>query len=158
MARGNFSRRIVVAQDPARVWETVTDVKRVASWITVVGSVVEEKRLSRYQAILEDRIGPFRLHAELLMVVDELVEGKRLVVRGEGRDRQIGSRLAMRAGLSVHELNGVTALDLEADYEVTGKVASLGDATIRRKAARIVDEFFVSVEAQLGGVDGGGAV
>lgn len=157
MARGEFTRRITVTQDPAYVWQMVTDVTRVASWISVVGSVVEDEPLARYRAVLEDSMGPFRLQAELSIVVDELAEGERLVVRGAGRDRQIGSRLAMGASLSIREVPGATAIDLEAQYEVTGRVASLGDATIRRKAAKIVDEFFDNAEAQLGGVDAGTA-
>jgi carbon monoxide dehydrogenase subunit G len=155
MARGEFARRIVVAAPPARVWETVIDVQRVASWIGVVGSVEEEEPLARYRAVLEDTLGPFRLRAELAIAVEELVEPRRLVVRGEGRDRQVGSRLVMRAGITVLELADGAVIDLEAEYEVTGRVASLGDATIRRKAARIVDEFFASAEAQLGRVDAG---
>lgn len=152
MARGEFERSITLSRDRADVWNTITDVKQVGSWISIVDSVVEEVPLERYTAVLEDRLGPFRLRADLQIAVSELNEGSRLEAEAEGIDRQIGSRLAVTASLGLEESDEGTVLHLFARYEVTGKVASLGDSAIRRKAAKIVGEFFSNAGRELGAI------
>lgn len=155
MARGEFERSLLVPSDPGSVWETITDVDLVVSWLSVVRSVTEEERLRRYTAVLEDRVGPFRLKADLSISTDEVQEGERLVAHAEGQDRQVGSRLRVEASLALSDSPDGTRLDLKASYEVTGRVASLGDSTIRRKAATLVEEFFSNAELALGGASSG---
>lgn len=156
MARGEFERSLLVASDPESVWKTITDVDLVVSWLSVVRSVTEEERLRRYTAVLEDRVGPFRLKADLSINTDEVKEGEHLVARAEGQDRQVGSRLRVEASLTLCDAPDGTRLDLKASYEVTGRVASLGDSTIRRKAASLVEEFFSNAELALGDASGTG--
>jgi carbon monoxide dehydrogenase subunit G len=49
-----------------------------------------------------------------------------------------------------------TALAVEADVEVLGKVATLGQFVVKRKAQEVVKQFTRNIEAELGPVPVGG--
>lgn len=118
------------------------DVERVAGWVGLIGEVRELSPMSRYRAELTDRVGPFRLRADLDIRVREVEEGSRVVLEAEGEDRQVRSRLKLHLDLHVRDGGEAsTDLRLEGRYEVTGRVATLGASMIRHKAEKILDRF-----------------
>jgi uncharacterized protein len=147
--RQEVGERVRLAGDREVVWETVGDVPTVLSWISIVGAAEEIEPGSRYRAVLEDRLGPFRLRADLDIQVSEREHGRRIRARGDGEDRQISSRLIVEVELVLHEEAGGTVVDVHGSYEVTGRPAALGASSIRKKAAKILAEFFSSAERAL---------
>lgn len=145
----DFTRRLNVAADPDRAWKTITDVPRLVDWISVLESARVESELERYGAVLADRIGMFSLRADLDIRVLEVAVGERIRVRAEGEDRQVGSRIVVEAALALEPGEADTTVALDGRYEVTGRVATMGSSTIRRKAAKILDEFFASLQREL---------
>lgn len=136
------------------VWRTVSDITTVLSWISIVGAAEEVEPDRRYRAVLQDRLGPFRLRADLDITIDERVEGSRIRARADGQDRQIGSRLIIDVTLALADGDGAVAVDVGGSYEVTGRPATLGAGSIRRKAATILSEFFTNAERSLAGEGG----
>lgn len=62
------------------------------------------------------------------------------------------SRIAVSAVLALSEdSNGGTAIEVEGSYQVTGRVAGMGGGVIRKKAERILGEFFQHAGDELGG-------
>ena len=150
--RQEFQESVRLAGDGQAVWETVSDIPTVLSWISIVGEAEELEPGSRYRALLQDRLGPFKMRADLDITVLEREEGRRISARGDGEDRQIGSRLIIEVELVLAgEDAGVTAVDVHGSYEVTGRPAALGAGSIRKKAAKILAEFFESAERALAG-------
>ena len=147
----SFERHLDVSASPDQTWSTVTDVHKVASWVSVVGSVEEIERLSRYTALLADRLGPFSLSADLDVQVTDVDEGKFISFRAEGEDRQVSSRIQIAASMTLEPSDTGTSVAVSGTYEVGGRVAALGASTIRSKAAKILDEFFGAAERELGG-------
>jgi len=147
--RQEFRETVRLVADRQAVWKTISDVPSVLSWISIVGCAEEVDPGHRYRAVLEDRLGPFRLRADLDVSVLERDEGRLVRARGEGEDRQIGSRLIIDVVLTLSEHDGATAVDVHGSYEVTGRPAALGAGSIRKKAARILAEFFGSAERAL---------
>lgn len=148
--RETFTRGLEVPRAADEVWHTLLDVPRVASWITIVGAVEEVTPLERYRAVLEDRLGPFRLRADLDIRVTGLEPGRRVTARASGEDRQVASRIAIEATLTTQARPAGTAVALEGYFEVTGRVAALGAASIRKKAERVLEDFFGRAAASLG--------
>lgn len=144
-----FSRRFVVASGSEKVWRTLLDVTRVASWITIVGAVDEVSPRERYRAVLEDRMGPFRLHADLNIEVIELLEGSHIKAAAAGEDRQVGSRISVEGILRTATEDDCTTIALDGSFEVVGRVATLGAGSIRKKADRILEEFCQNATAHL---------
>lgn len=149
MAIESFERELVVSAPPGRIWETVTDVNRVASWVSVVGAVSEIEHLARYSAVLTDRLGPFALKADLDVEVTELDEGRSISFRAEGEDRQVSSRIQVAASMRIDPTDTGTTVAVSGTYEIGGRVAALGASTVRSKAAKILDEFFSAAEREL---------
>jgi carbon monoxide dehydrogenase subunit G len=117
----------------------------------VVEDAAELTPLARYTAVLMDRLGPFKLRADLDITLSEVVVGQHVAVRAEGEDRQVGSRVVVLAALDLAPgTNGGSVVQVAGSYEVTGKVASMGTGTIRKKADKILDEFFGHLAASLG--------
>lgn len=150
MPRTEFSREVVVAASPEQCWAAVTDVPRLVEWISIVDQAREVEHLARYTAVLADRIGPFKLRADLDITVAEVEEPHRVHARAAGEDRSVGSRLAVDAVLEIEPGDAGTRLRAHGRYEVTGRVAAMGGGTIGKKADRVLDDFFGNAAHDLG--------
>lgn len=150
MASHDFSLSFSVDRTPAECWAVLTDVGHVAQWVSVVGDVTEIATLASYRAVLEDRLGPFKLKADLDITVPAFVTGETITIRADGEDRQIGSRITVDATLTLGDSDGVTDIDVTGRYEVTGRVATMGAGTIRKKADTIIAEFTEAAKRELG--------
>lgn len=128
----------------------MTDVHRVADWVEVVGDVDELEYLSRYRATLTDRLGPFRLSADLDVEVVEADAERLIRFVADGEDRQVASRILIEAQLGLAAGDPGTTVSVEGKYEVTGRVATLGASMIKSKGEKILDQFFTAAENELG--------
>ena len=149
MPSETFQRSISVAASPAHAWDVLTDVARVASWVSIVEGLEELERLSRYSAVLRDQVGPFRLHADLAVRVSDVREGETVTLSASGEDRHVGSRITIRATLTLSPSIDGTSVAVSGNYEVIGRVASLGSGTIRRKADKALEQFFSNAQREL---------
>lgn len=145
----DFARTIEVAANPTETWEAITDVQRVAGWVSVVGGVEEVEHLSRYRATLSDRIGPFQLTAQLDVDVTEATQGSSIRFVADGDDDQVGSRILVEAMLRLAGTGSGTEMHVEGRYQVTGRVATLGASMIKNKGDKILDEFFNTAVEEL---------
>jgi len=144
-----FAKTIHLAASPDAVWDAVNDVHRVASWLSIVREVRDVEPPRRYVALLEDRLGPFAMRADLDLAVERGARWMRVSAAGE--DRQVASRIAATIELGVEPDGAGTSLGVTGRYEVTGRVATLGAGAIRKKGDRILQEFFASAGKELGG-------
>ncbi|TDC47231.1 hypothetical protein E1212_24925 [Jiangella ureilytica] len=152
MPRSEFGRELTVSAPPAQAWETLIDVPVLVSWISVLEQAEEQQHLERYTAVLLDRLGPFKLRADLAITLSDVRTGEHVTVHAEGEDRQVGSRLVVDATLDLEPAGdgGGTTVRVAGVYEVTGKVAAMGGGTINKKAEKIIGEFFSNAEKVLG--------
>jgi len=153
MASEHFTRDLVVDSDPERCWAVLTDVEQVASWVTIAHDVTEIERLSTYTAVLQDKLGPFKLRALLDIRVEVLEDGRRVRMRASGKDVQINSQITVDATLSLRSTeSGGTVVATDGTYQIVGRVAAMGAGVIRKKADKILEEFFMNAAAELSSV------
>ena len=145
----NFAEDVRLAADPGTVWGALLDVQRVASWLSIVRDVKEREPLRRYGAVLEDRVGPFAMRADLDITVTTDEAARRLQVSASGEDRQIASRITASVALAVSADGQGSTLAVTGRYEITGKIATLGAGAIRKKGEKVLDEFFINVAREL---------
>lgn len=151
MPRSEFGRELTVSAAPAQAWATLIDVPVLVSWISVLEQAEEQEHLERYSAVLLDRLGPFKLRADLAITLSDVRTEQHVTVHAEGEDRQVGSRLVVDATLDLAPSgDGGTAVRVAGVYEVSGKVAAMGGGTINKKAEKIIGEFFANAEKVLG--------
>jgi len=152
MAAEKFARTLTVTTDPAQSWEALTDVDRLAGWVSIVHDVKEISRLEKYTAVLQDRVGPFKMHADLDITADVVEAGRHIDIRAGGRDRALDTRIAVAATMKLSDgPDGGTSIEISGDYQVTGKAAGMGAGVIRKKADGIINDFFGSASRELGG-------
>lgn len=150
MPAASFSRELELACPAGSCWATLTDVPTLVSWISVLDEGHEIEPLQRYTAVLMDKVGPFRLKANLDITLTDVQPGSRVRLRAAGEDRQVGSRISVDAQLRLAARDDGTALSVDGSYEVAGRVATLGAGTIRKKADKLLDEFFGNLQRALG--------
>lgn len=130
-------------------WGVLTDVSQVARWVSVVGEVRELEHLSRYEVVLHDEFGPFKLNADLTVEVTDVEEGRSIRFVANGSDRQVSTNISVNARLTLVPSESGTSIEVEGRWTVLGTVATMGGGTIRKKADTIVEEFFTSAAATL---------
>ncbi len=149
MVAENFDHRFDVGRSDVDCWETLVDVARVSSWVSVVSDVTEHDHLAKYSAVLEDRLGPFKLKADVDVSVTSLTEPSSITIRADGEDRQVGSRITVDATLGLQPVDSGCSVSITGRYEVTGRVATMGASTIRQKADKILQEFTEAAKRDL---------
>lgn len=151
MPAAEFNRELVTSASPDDAWRTLTDVPRLADWVSIVSEAKEVAPLEHYTAVLTDRVGPFKLRADLDIRVPEVDPGRAIRVVASGEDRQVASRIAVDATMRLTPTEaGGTAVAVEGQYEVSGRAASMGAGIITQKAKKIIEEFFTRAAAELG--------
>jgi carbon monoxide dehydrogenase subunit G len=148
-----FTKTIDLRSTPQIVWATMLDVRTVASWLSIVRDVRDVDPPRRYAALLEDRLGPFAMRADLEVTVDADEAGRTIHVAAAGEDRQVSSRISATIDLLLQPNPDGTAVAVTGRYEITGKIATLGSGAIRKKGDKILDEFFANLGRALGAGD-----
>lgn len=139
-----------MASPAGSCWKTLTDVPTLVSWISVLDEGREIEPLRRYGAVLMDRVGPFKLRADLDIRLSDVQPGRQARLTARGEDRQVGSTISVEAEMRLGAGDGGTLVSVEGRYEVAGRVATLGAGTIRKKADKILEEFFGHLNEALG--------
>ena len=144
-----FEERIEVQTGKAAVWRFLWDVERVARCMPGCQKV-REVSPERYEVVVEERMGPFKIRFDMEVEVLERREEELVRLQVQGSDRKLGTSSRGELEVRLEGLDsGPTALDIAADIQVTGKVASLRQAAIKRKAQDVVQKFAETLAAEL---------
>lgn len=150
MATEEFTRTLTVTSDVERAWAVLTDAQQIVSWVDIIHSVEEIEHLKSYTAVLEDRVGPFRLRADLSIDATIAAEGRVIEIEAAGQDRSVGSQLRIEARLELTEAAQGSSITVSGEYSVTGRVASMGSGIVRTKGDLAIDQFISNAGQALG--------
>jgi carbon monoxide dehydrogenase subunit G len=146
----HFSEKLEVPAPLVDAWAFIWDAPRLAACLPGCVGVEEIEAGQAYKARFEDHVGPYKVHFDLDIQVKESEPLKRVRILASGRDAKLGvtQRVDLTVALSEAGAAG-TALDVEAEVEVLGKVAALGQFVVKRKAQDVVKQFTRNIEAEL---------
>jgi len=144
-----FTQQITVPVPPARVWAFLWDVERVAACIPGCREARTVEPHRRYEAVVAERVGPFKVSFPLQIEVLEADAPRRLRAAATGKDAALGSSLKMTLDLQLSASDGGTTLALHTDVAVLGKLAALGHSMITRKADEVTAQFAAALRAAL---------
>ena len=144
-----FTREIEVARPPEEVWGFVWDVERVARCLPGCREARTIVPHERYAAIVGERVGPFAVTFPLEIQILEVDDGRRLKAQAAGRDSAMGSSLRVALELSLEPRDGGSVIRLVSDAAVLGKLGTLGQGIIQRKADQIVEQFAAALRQAL---------
>ncbi|MDE2766303.1 MAG: SRPBCC domain-containing protein [Chloroflexota bacterium] len=144
-----LSDEFSVSAPPSEVWRLFWDLPRVARCLPGCESITSTGP-DAYRARVAQRVGPFKVAFDLDLAVQEAVEMERVVVSGGGQDR-MGNRLKLnRLSLELEEApGGGTLVKYGLDFALTGRMATLGNSAVKRKAEETRREFSERIAAEL---------
>ena len=136
-----FEHQISVEAPRKLVWDILLDVPRAA---TCIPGVKDVKALGddRYQGIMEVRVGPIgiNLAGDLTVSIDNVNFKWRL--EGEGRDRRVGGAVRAIIEASLDEPSeGRSELHVTTDLQFMGRLGTMGQPLIKKRAESSVKEF-----------------
>jgi carbon monoxide dehydrogenase subunit G len=99
---------------------------------------------------MADSIGPFKAQFNLDITVQETRPQELIRVRASGEDKRLGTSQQMDVTIALSPLGPrETMLDVTADVQILGKIATLGQFAIKRKAKDVVQQFARNIAAEL---------
>jgi carbon monoxide dehydrogenase subunit G len=125
-------------------------VARVAALIPGCEQVEEREPLALYEAVMKQKVGPFRMEAPAQVRVLEMRAPELLRARAVGRDRITGTVMDVQLDVSLARESGGTRLVVDSTLLVGGRLATLGHAIVTRKAEEMFAEFERRLRAELG--------
>ena len=145
-----LSDEFSVGAPPGEVWALFWDLPRIARCLPGCESI-QSTGADAYRARLVQRVGPFQVAFDLDLAIEEAVEMERVVVSGGGQDR-MGNRLKLnRLSLELEEASGGgTLIKYGLDFALLGRLATLGNSAVKRKAEETRHEFSRRIAAELG--------
>jgi carbon monoxide dehydrogenase subunit G len=146
-----FVDEVTLSTGPARTWETLVDFRRIAACVPGCENVEELEPLAKYRAMMRQRVGPFRLDVPLDIDVHDVVPGETIRARARGRDSLTQTAVNATLTVTLTPAGAGTRLGVVTDLHVTGRVAALGHAVIKRRSEENFAEFARRLRALLDG-------
>jgi carbon monoxide dehydrogenase subunit G len=143
-----YQKRTVLAATPAEIWSLVEDIPSLAT--CVPGLVSFEMRDARhFTSVVALKVGPVQPRFELATELLDLVPERAVTVISEGRDRALDSRVRHRQVVTLDPVEGGTALLIDLELQISGRVATFGQRIIATKAEEFATEVLANVERLL---------
>ena len=146
-----FSTEIPLAAEPSRVWDLLWDVGRVARCLPGAKDVREVTPHQRYEASIDERVGPFTMRFPLQIEVLEADPPRRLKAQASGRDPTLGNSLRVTFELTVQKAGKGSTLAVNAEIEIRGTLAALGQGLVQQKAEGTMTRFADALRRELEG-------
>lgn len=145
-----FEKQVQVEAPRQEIWELLWDVPRVVSCLPGCDAAEIIEPHEHYQATVQEKVGPFKIRIPLDIEVVTNQPPENLVAKANGRDGKLQSHIKIELDLTLVALEPhVTALNVQADVAVLGKLDTLGHSVIVRKGNEIVGQFATALQAEL---------
>lgn len=144
------TQRFTVADSPERVWHLLSDVRAVAACVPGL-ELTDERDDGVYLGRFVVKVGPLtaKLDGEGRLSRDDATSSGR--VEGKGIDKKGGSRAKGTLRYAVASDPAGAAVEIEADFTLSGPLAQVGRTGIVEDVARaLTEEFAGNVSSRLG--------
>jgi carbon monoxide dehydrogenase subunit G len=145
-----FEKQVSVDVPRQAVWDFLWDMARLTPCIPGCAGVEAIEPSQRYQATVQDRVGPFKVRVPLEIEVLAATAPERLMARASGKDTTVQSLVKIAVDLTLRETAPTsTLLQFSADVTVFGKLGTLGHSIIVRRGEAIIEQFATAIQAAL---------
>jgi uncharacterized protein len=145
-----FEELVKVPVSVPEAWDFLWQVKRVAACLPGCRDVVEIEPGKTYKAQFQDSIGPYKANFDLDIVVQETRPQELISLTASGQDKRLGASQQVTMTVRLRPAGEqATILDVAADVVILGKIATLGQFAIKRKAKDTVEKFTRNISAEL---------
>ena len=144
-----FNKEIVVDVPPERVWDVLWDVERIARCLPGCQEAKTIVPHEHYEAVVQERVGPFKVKFPLDIRVLEADAPHHIKAQANGKDSSMGSSMKVTFELALSPTPSGSRIDLAADATILGKLGSLGQGIIAKKADAIIAEFAGAIQREI---------
>ncbi len=144
-----IQQQFTVAAPLDRAWAYLRDVPAVAACVPGVQELTQLDART-YQGSLRVKVGPlgFTLHGKLTeQERDDAAHAAVLLVNAE--DRRLGSAVSATLRMRLRETEGGTAVSLETEANVLGKLGQFGQGVIKLAADNVLKQFVACAQQRL---------
>jgi uncharacterized protein len=144
----DFSRTVEVAAPMADVWALAGDIPAAASCIPGVQEL-EMVGPGEFTCLLVQHVGSVKAKFALRtkLVVDDAT--RTVVTTSDGVDRSLGSTVKATQTFSLSDHGDTTGVDIKADVQIAGRIATFGHRIIATKAEQVTVEAIRNVDMLL---------
>jgi carbon monoxide dehydrogenase subunit G len=147
-----FEKQATVDAPRQTVWDFLWDIPRLITCIPGCEQVTTVEPLKRYQATVQDRVGPFKINVPLAIEVLDATAPERLLMVITGRDPVMRSPLKIDLNLTLDASNEqTTTLHFRTDVTVEGKLGSLGHSAVERRGEAVIEALATAIQSALSG-------
>lgn len=143
-----FRRTVHITAGVPEVWALVDDVPAVAGCIPGLGELEMTGELE-FDCVVKQRVGSVKSSFQLHNVIGDLDPEHGLTVISEGRDVNLNSQVKAKQRFTFSADGDETQIDIVADFQVTGRIATFGHRIILAKAEQVTVEALRNVERLL---------
>jgi len=147
-----FSQTCTIPVARERLWDFLMDVPRVSRCLPGV-EAVQPLEDNSYQGLFRVKLGPISIGLVGRVTIEERSrEAWRAALRADATDRKLGGGMRARARMSLAPAgDAATALTLETDLTLLGKIGEFGQPIIKKKADALLQEFAANIKNALTG-------
>jgi carbon monoxide dehydrogenase subunit G len=147
----HVAHEVALTAAPEALWNLLWDVPRMVGCVPGCVDAKEIEAHRRYTARMQQKVGMISLSVPLEVEIVDAQPRRRLALHARGRDPIVGAEIAMLVTLAIEDRAGGSALRIEADGRVLGKLGALGHEVIQRKAQEALQEFGTCLQQAAGG-------
>ena len=144
-----IEHRITVPAPPERVWAFMMDIPAVSRCVPGVDGVARIDDTT-YSGLMSVRVGPIQIRLDGRVILAERDEPARQARMDlQAADKRVNGAVNAKMRMQLSSVAGgdKTDVQIHTDANVMGKLGELGQAVIRKKADRIVQEFANNLSA-----------
>ncbi len=151
----NFKTETSIAASRQELWSILFDVERVAAMIPGCEEVQEHAFREHYSAVIRQKLGPFKFNMPSEVTVVEYVENERVAVKANGKDKKTGTQALVDLLLVIAdgEPGEGSSLQIDAEIQISGKLATLGFPVVKKRCNEIFSEFEANLKSALEGIN-----
>jgi hypothetical protein len=143
-----FRRNARIDAPVSDVWALVDDIPTAASCIPGV-TEVQMRGEREFDCRVTQRVGSVKSSFGIRAEMADLVPNEQVTIVCEGKDKMLGSNVRATVRFRLGEEGEATAVDIAADFQVTGRIATFGQRIIAAKAEQVVMQSLRNVDQLL---------
>jgi carbon monoxide dehydrogenase subunit G len=126
-------------------WKVLLDIERIAPCLP--GAELQEVEGDDYRGVVKVKVGPITAQYKGTAKLAEVDEaGRRIVLDAAGRDTRGQGNAKATIVVTMREDAGTTAVDVNTDLSITGKVAQFGRGVMADVSAKLIRQFVENLE------------
>ncbi|MCV7257630.1 SRPBCC family protein [Mycobacterium shimoidei] len=143
-----FNNEFRVAVPPAKTWEVLTDVERVAPCLP--GATLLSVDGDEFTGAVKVKVGPITVsYKGIASFLEKDADKQRVVLKADGKETRGSGNAAAVVTAQLEDQGGATKVAITTDLTISGKAAQFGRGVLADVATNLIDQFAERLEADL---------